>query len=70
MPNEEHWTGTRVFRRWMQIPEKIQWLRDRRDRRRIDGSCVLAVRGRLTITVFSNGAIVYRGNDDDILPCF
>jgi hypothetical protein len=21
--NEEHWTGTRVFRRWVQIPEKI-----------------------------------------------
>ena len=21
--NEEHWTGTRVFRRWIQIPEKI-----------------------------------------------
>ncbi len=21
--NEEHWKGTRVFRRWMEIPEKI-----------------------------------------------
>ena len=30
--------------------------------------CVLAAPGGLTITVFSNGAILYRGNDDDILP--
>ena len=22
-PDEEHWTGTRVFRRWIQIPERI-----------------------------------------------
>ena len=28
--NEEHWTGTRVFRRWIQIPEEDQWLRHAR----------------------------------------
>ena len=30
--------------------------------------CDLAVRQSLMITVFSNGAILYRGSDDDILP--
>jgi len=65
-PNEEHWTGTRVFRRWVQIPEKI------------NGYATLGARvwldlrfgspSSLLITVFSNGAILYRGSDDDILP--
>ncbi len=64
--NEEHWMGTRIFRRSIQIPEKINGYA-------IQGSKVsLDLRfgspGSLTITVFSNGGILYRGNDDDILP--
>src|SRR5271167_4060757 len=64
--NEEPWTGTRVFRRWIQIPEKI-------DGYGMQGSRVsLDVRfgspESLRITVFSNGTILYRGSDDDILP--
>jgi alpha-mannosidase len=64
--NEEHWTGTRVFRRWVQIPDKIHgyatggakaWLNLR-----------FGSPGPLAITVFSNGAILYRGSDDDIQP--
>ncbi len=65
-PNEEHWTGTRVFRRWIQIPEKINGYATQGSRVSIDlrfGS----PKG-LIITVFSNGAILYRGSDDDILP--
>ena len=64
--NDEHWTGTRVFRRWIQIPEKINGYATQGSRVSIDlrfGS----PKG-LTITVFSNGAILYRGSDDDILP--
>jgi len=64
--NAEHWTGTRVFRRWIQIPEKIDGYAAQGSRVSID----LRFRspGNLRITVFSNGAILYRGSDDDILP--
>jgi alpha-mannosidase len=64
--NEEHWKGTRVFRRWVQIPEKIQGYATQGSRVRLDlrfGSAK-----SLMITVFSNGAILYRGDDDNILP--
>jgi len=65
-PNEEHWTGTRVFRRWVEIPQRINGYA-------VQGSRVLldlrfGSPDSLMITVFSSGAIVYRGNDDDILP--
>ena len=65
-PNEEHWKGTRVFRRWIQIPEQINGYATQ-------GSHVsLNIRfgspSTLMITVFSNGAILYRGDDDNILP--
>jgi alpha-mannosidase len=64
--NEEHWKGTRVFRRWIEIPEKINGYATRGSKVSLDlrfGSS-----SNLMITVFSNGAILYRGNDDDILP--
>jgi len=64
--NEEHWTGTRVFRRWIQIPEKINGYATQASRVSID--LRFGSPGSLRITVFSNGAIVYRGSDDDILP--
>ncbi|MGA8222308.1 MAG: hypothetical protein WB780_11690, partial [Candidatus Acidiferrales bacterium] len=62
----EHWTGTRVLRRWIQIPEKIDGYATQGSRVSLD----LRFRspGSLQITVFSNGAILYRGSDDDILP--
>ena len=65
-PNEEHWTGTRVFRRWIQIPNKINGYAVQGSRVSID--LRFGSPGRLNITVFSNGAILYRGSDDDILP--
>ena len=64
--NEEHWTGTRVFRRWIQIPEKINGYATQGSRVSID--LRFGSPGSLMITVFSNGAILYRGSDDDILP--
>jgi alpha-mannosidase len=65
-PNEEHWTGTRVFRRWIQIPEKIKGYAT--EGSRISIELRFGSPGSLRITVFSNGAILYRGSDDDILP--
>ncbi|MGH9493572.1 MAG: alpha-mannosidase, partial [Candidatus Sulfotelmatobacter sp.] len=64
--NEEHWKGTRVFRRWIQIPEKLNGYAT------LGAQVSLDIRfgspGSLMITVFSNGAILYRGDDDNILP--
>jgi alpha-mannosidase len=64
--NEEHWKGTRVFRRSIQIPEKINGYATQGSRVSID--LRFGSPSGLKITVFSNGAILYRGSDDDILP--
>lgn len=64
--NEEHWTGTQVFRRWIQIPEKINGYATLGSQVNLD--LRFGSPGSLMITVFANGAIVYRGSDDDIQP--
>ncbi|HET9308234.1 MAG TPA: alpha-mannosidase [Candidatus Sulfotelmatobacter sp.] len=63
---EQHWNGTRVFRRWIQIPEKIQGYATEGSRVSLD--LRFGSPGSLMITVFSNGAILYRGDDDNIQP--
>jgi alpha-mannosidase len=65
-PNEEHWMGTRVFRRWVQVPEKINGYATQGSRVWLD--LRFGTPGKLMITVFSNGAVLYRGDDDNILP--
>jgi alpha-mannosidase len=64
--HEEHWQGTRVFRRWIEIPEKINGYATRGSKVNLD--LRIGSQSTLLITVFSNGAILYRGNDDDIQP--
>jgi alpha-mannosidase len=64
--NEEHWTGTRVFRRWVQVPEKINGYTTQGSRVWMD--LRFGSPGSLMITVFSNGAVLYRGDDDNIVP--
>jgi hypothetical protein len=64
--DEEDWTGTRVFRGWIQIPEKINGYATHGSEVRLD--LRFGSPGSLMITVFSNGAVLYRGSDDDILP--
>src|SRR5208337_4350243 len=64
--NEEHWAGTLVFRRWIQVPEKINGYATQGSRVSLD--LRFGSQGSMKITVFSNGAILYRGSDDDILP--
>jgi len=64
--NEDHWKGTRVFRRWVQIPDKIHGYATQGSRVLLD--LRFGSPESLAITVFSNGAIVYRGSDDDIQP--
>ncbi len=64
--NEEHWKGTRVFRRWIEIPEKIDGYATRGSQVRLD--LRFGSPESLMITIFSNGAIGYRGDDDNIQP--
>ncbi len=64
--DEEHWAGTRVFRRWVQIPDRINGYPTQGSRVLMD--LRFGSPSGLLITVFSNGGILYRGNDDDILP--
>ncbi len=65
-PNEAHWTGTNDFRRWIEIPEKINGYATKGSEVKLD--LRFGSPGSLMITVFSSGAIVYRGSDDDIQP--
>ena len=65
-PDEEHWKGPRVFRRWIQIPDKINGYATAGSRVMLD--LRFGNPDSLMITVFSNETIVYRGSDDDILP--
>ena len=64
--NPEHWTGTRVFRRWIQIPDKINGYATQGSR--VDLSLKFTSPDKLMITVFSNGSVLYRGDDDNIVP--
>lgn len=64
--NPEHWTGTRVFRRWIQIPDKINGYATQGSR--VDLSLRFTSPDKLMITVFSDGSVLYRGDDDNILP--
>ena len=64
--NEEHWNGTLVFRRWVTIPEKINGYSVQGSKAWMD--LRFGSPGSLMITVFSNGAVLYRGDDDNILP--
>ena len=57
--NEEHWTGTRVFRHSIQIPEKINGYGTQGARVWLD--LRFGSPESLTITVFSSGAVLYRG---------
>jgi alpha-mannosidase len=69
---EPQWNGTRVFRRWVQVPEKINGYATNGERVRLDLRFENASSTQTTnspaVTVFSNGVIVYRGDSDDILP--
>jgi alpha-mannosidase len=64
--DEHQFNGTTVFRRWIEIPEKINGYATQGSRVWLD--LRFGSRDNLMITVFSNTATLYRGSDDDILP--
>ncbi len=70
--SEERWIGTRVFRRWIQIPEKINGYAVENSQVKLDlrfqsrpSSIIASTR---IVTVFCNGVAAYHGNEDDIQP--
>ena len=64
--DEQHFTGTTVFRRWIEIPKTINGYATQGSRVLLD--LRFGSDDDLTITVFSNTAMLYRGTDDDIQP--
>ncbi len=58
----DRWSGPRVFRRWIDVPEKINAYPILGSKLKLD----LVLRGdqAITISVFSNGSIVFRGDED------
>jgi alpha-mannosidase len=64
--NQQEYTGTRVFRRWIQIPENIDGYATQGSR--VELNLRFTSPDTLMITVFSNGSVLYRGDDDNILP--
>ena len=65
------WIGTRVFRRWIETPDKINGYATEGSRVFLDlrfTSHGILLPGNLLITIFSNGSILYRGPDDNIQP--
>jgi len=63
---EEWKTGSRVLRRWIEIPDKINGYETRGSR--VNLELFFDTDDRLGITVFSNGALVARGDDDTQEP--
>jgi len=59
---EEWKTGPRVLRRWIEIPEKINGYSTQGSR--VDLGLVIRSNDSLVLTIFSNGGIVYHGDED------
>ena len=61
-----HWKGIRVFRRWIEIPEKINGYSVRGSRAQLDLN--FGSDAHMTITIFSNGTLVARVTDEQQQP--
>lgn len=59
---EEWETGPRVLRRWIEVPDKIKGYSTQGAR--VDLNLVSRSHDSLILTIFSNGGIVYRGDED------
>src|SRR5712692_4098364 len=60
--DQNHWKGALVFRRWIEIPEKLNGYAAKGSRVMLDlrfGSDAIAL-----ITVFSNGSVLFHGDEN------
>ncbi len=62
----DNWAGPRVFRRWIEIPDKIGGYSVQGSRIKLDANFDFPWnnKGPVTIAIFSNGSLVWRGDDD------
>ncbi|MGA9354877.1 MAG: alpha-mannosidase [Terriglobales bacterium] len=60
--SEEWQSGARVLRRWIEIPEKVNGYATQGAR--VDLNLIVRSDDALILTVFSNGGVVYRGDED------
>ena len=62
----DQWTGARVLRRWIEIPEAIHGYATRDAQVKLDARFDFPWnnKGVVTISVFANGSLVSRGDDD------
>ncbi|HTZ95560.1 MAG TPA: alpha-mannosidase [Terriglobales bacterium] len=60
------WTGPRVLRRWIEVPRRINGyaIQDARVKLDLNFDFPWNNKGPVTITVFSNGSLISRGDDD------
>ena len=58
--------GPRVLRRWIEVPERVNGYAIRGSRLKLD--LFLTSPGRVLITEFANGAMVFHGDDDQQQP--
>jgi alpha-mannosidase len=65
VPNS-HWKGGRVFRRIIEIPDKINGYAVQGSRVKLDWE--FGSEGDATITIFANGSIIFRGDEDTQQP--
>jgi alpha-mannosidase len=61
-----HWKDARVFRAWIEIPENVNGYATRGSRVKLNW--VFTSEGDAIITIFSNGSLVFRGNEDTEQP--
>ena len=61
-----HWKGVRVFRRWVEIPEKINGYSVRGARAQLDLN--FGSDAAMTVTIFSSGSLVSRASEEQQQP--
>lgn len=61
-----HWKGTRVFRRWIEIPAAINGYSTRNARVKLDLN--FGSDAAMVITIFSNGGLIFRGIEEQQQP--
>src|SRR5713226_2320908 len=67
MKTGDKWTnGSRLLRRWIEIPEKVNGYSIQGARATLN--LTLYCNGTAQITTYSNGALVFRGTDDQQVP--
>ncbi|HKW17275.1 MAG TPA: alpha-mannosidase [Terriglobales bacterium] len=61
-----HWKGTRVLRRWVEVPKAVNGYGTYNARVKLD--LKLGSDRAMVVTVFSNGSVIFRGSEELLQP--